>query len=365
MATAEEWHPGSFTKNFSWGPQDQGLKELHSIIREGFGGELADVPRRIFRERVKGLQRPDYIPLNFFLYNEVRHGVDFVLVDELVFQALNFRHSAHFDRLAVFAFNLSRVGTWKQAKPYQERPALWAYHYVADRVGPEFSWDAKRISADDIEDFVSGDSRYHGATSRKLATNLHYLYKVGKLADYRSKKPERWWLSALFLALDRTVSPSKIGSNRSAQWGLARSLVRSGFHPISGMRSMAKDIAVNYFLMLYGACGGRGRFFDEVTERRQNRLLPQLRPNDPERPRGVIGIFHPTNPAARGTVPRMCSVLARFIAGFEIFDAEDLDDFDVETYVREKTAEALLSIKDLGINPSMSSDELTKMMRGE
>jgi hypothetical protein len=361
----EEWHPGSFTKNFSWGPEDQGLKELHSIIRKGFGEELTDVPRSLFRERVRELERPDYIPLNFFLYNQVRHGTDFVLVDELVFQALNFRHSAHFDRLAVFAFNLSRAGTWKQAKPYQSRPALWAYHYVADRVGAEFNWDARKVSANDIEDFVVGDPRYHGATSRKLATNLNYLYRVGKLADYKSPKPERWWLSAMFLALDRTVDASKIGSNASPQWGLARALVRSGFHPISGMRSMAKDIATDYFLTLYGACGGRNRFSDERTRRRQNRLLPQFRPNDPAPPEGVVAVFHPTNPTARGIVPRVCAVLAWFLAGFETIELEGLDDYDVESYVRDRTAEALRSLKELGIKPSMSADDLTQLMRGE
>jgi hypothetical protein len=278
---------------------------------------------------------------------------------------LNFRHSAHFDRLAVFAFNLSRAGTWKLAKDYQERPALWAYHYVADRVGPEFNWDAKRISADDIEDFVFGDPRYKGKTSRKLATNLNYLYKVGKLADYKSKKPERWWLSALFLALDRTVNPARIGQNPSGEWGLSRSLIRSGFHPISGMRSMAKDIAATYFLALYGACGGRFRFFEERTQRRQNRLLPQMRPNDPQSPAGVVGIFHPIDPSARGAVPRVCSVLARFLAGFETFEVDDLDDFEVEDYVRARTAEALRSLKELGIKPSVSADDLTRLMRGE
>lgn len=364
-ALAEEWHPGSFTKNFSWGPQDQGLKELHTVIREGFGGELADVPRHLFRERIRGRERPDYIPLNFFLYNEIRHGVDFVVVDELVFQALNFRHSAHFDRLAVFAFNLSRVGTWRQAKPYQERPSLWAYHYVADRVGPEFNWDAKRISADDIQRFVSSDPRYSGKTSRKLATNLNYLYKVGRLADYKSKKPERWWLSALFLALDRTVDPDRIGTSAGSEWGLATSLTRSGFYPISGMRGAAKDIATTYFLTLYGACGGRDRFFEGPTQRRQEKLVPEFRPNDPEPARGAIGVFHPSDPTARGAIPRICAILAHYLAGFETIEIEDLDDYDVETYVRDKTAAALRSLKELGIKPSMSADELTQLMRGE
>lgn len=361
----EDWHPGSFTKNFSWGPQDQGLRELHTIIRKGFNEELKDVPRPLFRERVRDLERPDYIPLNFFLYNQVRHGVDFVVVDELVFQALTFRHSAHFDRLAVFAFNLSRVGRWKGAAAYQERPALWAFHYIADRVGPKFDWDARNISADDIEKFVAADPRYTGRTSRKLATNLNYLYKVGKLADYKAEKPERWWLSALFLALDRIVDPATIGSNSTNQWGLAQNLARSGFSLISGKRSIAKDVAATYFLTLYGACGGRSRFFEEATEKRQDSLLPHMKSNDPDLQKGAVGVFHPTNPSARNALPRVCSVLARYLAGFETFEIDQLDDYDVESYVREKTAEALASLKELGIRPSMSSEEAMHLLRGE
>ncbi|UVO50367.1 hypothetical protein M0208_07470 [Sphingomonas sp. SUN019] len=360
----EEWHPGSFTKNFSWGPESHGLKVLHEMIRAGFADDIFDVPRAKFRERVRHYGRPDYIALNFFLYNEVRSGVDFVVVDELVFQALNFRHSAHFDRLALFAFNFSNVGRWKSATPFQGRPALWAYHYIADRVGPTFEWDTTRISADDIERFVSDDNRYVGQTTRKLATNLNYLYKIGRLGDYRSPKPERWWLSALFLALDRTVRPDQISTGKLADAALMGELMRSGFGALGGKRSIAKDIATSYFTSLYAVCGGRSRFVEEAVQDRERLLVPGLIPNEPTE-LGTVGVFHPTNPTARNAIPRICKILAKYSAGFELLDAENLDDFDIEAYIKSQTENALRSLDELGIKPQISSDELIKLTRGE
>jgi hypothetical protein len=142
----KEWHPGSFTKNFSWG-REQGLRELHQIIRIGFNGEMTDVPRALFRKRAEKSGRPDFIPMNFFLFNRPIGGKDYLLADELVFQALSFDHSPHFDNLALFAFLFSKVGTWKGAKPYQEQPALWAKHYVADRVSEAFHWNFPPMNA--------------------------------------------------------------------------------------------------------------------------------------------------------------------------------------------------------------------------
>jgi hypothetical protein len=78
---------------------------------------MEDLPRQVFRDRVKDTGLPDYIPLNFFLFNKPINGVDYVICDELVFQALNFPHSKSFDLLALFAFNLSMVGDWKGATP--------------------------------------------------------------------------------------------------------------------------------------------------------------------------------------------------------------------------------------------------------
>jgi hypothetical protein len=61
----------------------------------------------------------------------------------------------------------------------------------------------------------------------------------------------------------------------------------------------------------------------------------------------------------------VCAILASYLAGFETFEVEDLDDFEVEEYVRARTEEALRSLKELGIKPSVSADDLTRLMRGE
>lgn len=360
----EEWRPGSFTKNYSWGPLSDGLRQLHESIRVGFDGNLQAVPRSEFRRRIERLRRPDYIPLNFFLYNEVRQGVSFVCVDELVFQAITFRHSGQFDKLALFAFNLSKVGVWSGAAAYQKRPALWANHYVSDRVAKDFSWSANLVSADDIEKFVQNDSRYTGRTARKLSTNLNYLFKAGRLRDFSSKKPERWWLSAIFLTLDRTTAQSEVEFGALGEARLLGQLASTGFWALSGRRSAAKDIAVAYFVALYAACGGRLRFSDDAVLERERRLVPNNISNEPPQTRSV-GIFHPTNPTARNAIPHACRVLARYLAGFEIFELDDMEDFDVESYVRERTIAALSELERLGVRPTISGDDLTKLMRGE
>ena len=202
----DAWRPGSFTKNFSWGKRSSGLLQLHNTIRQGFADTMEDVPRSTFRRRLGGgASRPDFIPINFFLFNKPINGVDHVIADELVFQALSTKHSSGFDKLALFAFNFSFAGKWARASPDQRRPAMWANVYVCSRVADQFDWNTSRVNADDIQQFVSEDPRYKGATSRKLATNLNYLYSIGRLSEFASNRIERWWVDALFLALDRLI----------------------------------------------------------------------------------------------------------------------------------------------------------------
>lgn len=363
MAEDDEWRPGSFTKNFSWGPTDRGLRELHNVIRVGFDYRLEDTPRELFRARVQQIQRSDYIPLNFFLYNKVKQGSDFVIVDELVFQALNFRHSANFDKLALFAFNLSLVGTWKRALPYQRRPSLWAYHYIVDRFGPELGWSGLRVSANDIERFVQNDTRYRAQTARKLATNLAYLYRQGRLSEYNSKKAERWWISSLFLILDRVCEEILLGGAVPQEDRFEEYAIKNGFHSLSGPRSIAKDLAFVHFTKLYAACGGRSRFSDEATLERQKILLPQIQhfANNPE----PIGVFHSSDPNARGAIPRACAMLAQYIAGFEWIPLDELEDFDVDTYVRQRTHAALEFLRRNDISPDLSVEEVLQLTRGE
>ncbi|WP_199555927.1 hypothetical protein [Sandaracinobacteroides hominis] len=356
----EEWYPGSFTKNFSWGPAEKGLRELYDVIRVGFAGTMQNVPREEFRARVSAKNRSDYIPLNFFLYNKTISSTDFVIADELVFQALNFRHSSAFDKLALYTFHLSRVGRWKRAAASQSQPALWAYHYLADRVALEFSWDAKKISADDIERFLLNDPRYRAQTARKVATNLNYLYKQGRLSEFRNSKPERWWLSALFVTLDRLVEDEAAVGKILPDSEYEEGLLRSGFHFISGPRSIQKDIAAHNFVKLYSICGGRLRFSEDATRERQKIILPEIMyfANNPD----PVTALHPTDPSARGVIPRVCAMLAHYV-GFETLDISELDNFDIEMYVRQRLEASLEMLRGKGISPNLSAEEIMSITR--
>ncbi|HEY0328969.1 MAG TPA: hypothetical protein VGC77_07680 [Rhodopseudomonas sp.] len=358
----EEWRPGSFTKNFSWG-SEKGLQNLHEIIRIGFDNSLVDVPRDVFRERVARANLPDYIPINFFLFNRLKATGSFLIVDELVFQAISFEHSERFDRLGLFAFILSMVGSWRGAKPYQERPAMWAYHYVADRIGGEFNWNASQVSADDIEKFVFNDPRYHAQGARKLATNLNYMLRVGGIQNYASRRVERWWVDALFLALDRIIETRHAQGSEIKPEKFESYLVASGFNSIAGRRSVEKDLCIKHIVKLYEACGERGRFDEEAVRELTAVKLPDLEnwlANDP-RP---VAAIHLSNPRIVKTIPRACAMLAKAI-GFLTFDVDDLAELAVDDLVRQNLETALRDLKEQGISPSMSAENLMKLMRGE
>lgn len=357
----EEWRPGSFTKNFSWGKPNVGLLQLYESINIGFGGVMEDVPREEFRRRVEREHRPDYIPINFFLFNKIVDNHAFVIADELVFQALHTDHSARFDKLALFAFNFSFAGKWVGASSYQRRPALWAYHYIRNRVAKQFHWNTAFINADDIEKFVSDDRRYRAQTARKLATNLNYLYEIGRLVEFADPRVERWWVDALFLALDRLIEDRKLDDLRTSERQYATLLGQSGFQEISGKPSLEKNLATRHLIDLYSICGGRDRFSDASVKERMQLTMPDvewLEANDP-RPQGAI---HLTNPRILKNIPRACAMLARY-AGFEIIDADELSDFDIEDFVRRRTRIALDRLHEQNIVPTMSAEELMKITR--
>lgn len=358
-----EWHPGSFTKNYSWGPNGTGLRELYEAIRVGFDGKTENVTRNEFRKRIAPLGRPDYIPINFFLYNSVKSGIDWIVADELVFQAVNFKHSKRFDNLALFAFNLSLVGHWKGAKAYQSRPALWAHHYIADRFGPELQWEAGRATANDIQAFVAKNPRYTGEGSRKLSTNLAYLYAQAGLDGLKSKKVERWWVDALFLTLDRVIL-GRVEQNVAIDEANYDSyLLGSGFFQVSGNRSIEKDLASRHLVRLYQSCGGPGRFDDDAVRERSQVLLNHIF-NYVQSSQDLIGAVHATNLRILKSLPEVCSALARF-AGFDAFDLQDLENMNTSDLARENINRALNKLQADGIRPDISSEQLMRIMRGE
>lgn len=359
---ADVWRPGSFTKNFSWGRPSAGLVELYDVIRLGFDGKMADVPREEFRERVSTTGRPDYIPINFFLFNKTIKGVDYLCADELVFQAINWDHNSRFDKLALFAFILSFVGRWTGARKGQRRPAMWANAYVRERIAQLHNWDTSIVSADDIEAFVRNDIRYQAETTRKLATNLNYLFIGGRLQDFPASKIDRWWVDCLFLALDRIIEDRLLDRERTASNELAPLLQRYAFLELTGRKTLEKELAIKHLVRLYEACGGRQRFSEEATLERTKTLVDEVQyfANDP-RPRGAV---HKTNPNILKSIPAACAMLARY-AGFELLSPDELEDFNLEEFIRKRTQTALAQIEASGVKPSMTAEELMKLSRGE
>lgn len=361
MPELEEWRPGSFTKNFSWGQGRRGLVELYEILRLGFDGKVEDVSRSAFRRRVKQSGRPDYIPINFFLFNRPIDGIDHIVADELVFQAINFEHSRRFDKLAVFAFNLSYAGIWKGAQAAQRYPALWAKAYIQNRVAVAGGWHSSRISANDIERFVETDPRYKAQGARKLATNLNYLYRIGGIGEMATTKVERWWVDALFLALDRAIEDVRLSTSEPAEGQYTSLLNRSGFLDLGGLRSLEKELATKHLVRLYAECGGRERFSAENVRERTQLMLPDIEQfiaND-DRPQGAV---HPTNVRILKSVPRACAMLARY-AGFDVIDADELEHFGASDFIRSHTRAALEQLKSRGIKPTMSAEDLLKLTR--
>lgn len=362
ISIEQEWRPGSFTKNFGWGDRRAGLKQLHKTIRIGFGGYEEDVPREVFRARTREAGLGEYIPINFFLFNRPVGGVDHLIFDELVFQAITSAHSARFDKLALFAFNFSYVGRWARARQQQKRPALWAFHYIKDRVAADFDWDVKRVTADDIERFVASDPRYKAQGARKLATNLNYLYLIGRLGEFGEPRVDRWWVDALFLALDRIIEDRALDRSPTGEGQYASLLSRSGFEDISGRRSLEKDLATRHLLTLYTQCGARDRFSPDHVRERTALKVPELEwyvAND-SRPQGAV---HPTNPRVLKSIPRACAMLAKYAAGFEVIDADELAEFDPQAFIRRQTQSALERLHARQIQPTMSAEELMKITR--
>lgn len=363
MEESEVWKPGSFTKNFSWGTDEAGLRELHTVIRLGFNDELKDVPRHLFRERVARSGRPDLIPINFFLFNHTVDGEDHIIADELVFQALSWEHNPSFDTVALFAFLFSYAGRWKGAKKEQRRPALWATAYVTERVFATDELSSSSLSADSIEKFLQNDRRYQAETTRKLATNLSYLLRIGRVGRLREKKVTRWWVDCLFLALDRLIADAELDGRPRENSPLEPILARSGFDKLTGGRTLEKELAQKHLFRLYRKIGGRRRLSDEFITEITIEQVPSasvVPPNNPL-PKGAI---HPTNPRILKSIPPMCADLAKSV-GFEVITPTEMDELDLAEFSNYRTSAALVSLDERRISPTMTIEELLRITRGE
>ena len=278
-------------------------------------------------------------------------------------QALTGAPGDRFDKLALFAFNFSYVGEYKGASPEQRRPALWAHHYVRDRVAGELGWNVRNVDADDIESFVENNPRYRAQGARKLATNLNHLYKIGKLGGFKSDQVDRWWVDALFLALDRLIEDRRQSGKPIPDGQLGAALDASGFKELTGRPSLEKRLATKHLIRLYVECGGRDRFSEEAVLARMETKLADVKeylaPNSPE----PMGAVHLTNPRILKSIPAICAMLATY-AGFEIIGALQIEDFDAAAFVKERTRQALEALQEEGVQATMTAEELLRLTRG-
>jgi hypothetical protein len=76
-------------------------------------------------------------------------------------------------------------------------------------------------------------------------------------------------------------------------------------------------------------------------------------------PRGAV---HPTNPRILKSIPRACAMLATY-AGFDVISALAMEEFDAEAFIRERTQAALASLREQGIEPTMTAEEVLRLTR--
>lgn len=198
--------PGSFTKNFAW--HGTGLQKLHTTIRNGFRGLLAPISRDVFRSEAGVDSDIVLIPINFFLHN--RDGE--MSIDELVFQAINCDHSLQFDRLALFALNLSRVSSESSQGSGQvivARPAMWANEFVREQLWSQGKWLASTLQDDSLDRFLSEHMDANENVRLKCKTNYRYIFERCRYLPTKlpiiNSGAEQWIASALFLAWDRHI----------------------------------------------------------------------------------------------------------------------------------------------------------------
>lgn len=214
------WNIGSFTKNFGWGKGKRGLERLHSALNVGYAGKLVPTQRDIFWRRLEEGGYVPHIPSNFFVFNKIIDNENYVIPDELAFNALTKEHDSDFDKLALFSLFLSETGKWKGAREGQEQPSEWARFYILEVLSKEATWKNSNFTAEKIEFFLNQSPEFKGQTgTHKLATNLSFLFVSGGLSNLIDANKSSWITNALFLALDRyylKTAPNDV----SVEWAI-------------------------------------------------------------------------------------------------------------------------------------------------
>lgn len=246
--------PGSFTKNFAW--HGTGFLKLHTSIRAGFAKTLAPVSRPKWRaESSINDGSLELVPINFFLWNDRQQRV---APDELVYQAVTKPHGVRFDRLALFAFNLSDVGyPGGRAAP---RPALWANEFVRERLWQNGLWHREALSHDALDHFIADRMDASLDVRTKCRNNYRHFYELaGYLpspTDAINSGATSFLAQALFLVWDRFTARGGALDVTSLLDALAEREVHKLLGlPDAGLEDGQRDLA-----RLYVDVRGLGRF---------------------------------------------------------------------------------------------------------
>lgn len=258
MALRTKYAPGSFTKNFAWA--GTGFKRLHTAIRAGYSNSLAPVQRDKWREdSAINDASLELIPINFFLHNK-NGGMS---IDELVFQAVKRPHTIDFDRLALFAFHLNRIG--KPPGRGVERPALWANQFAKEELWSRGNWQSAPLSQQNIDDFIAETMDASDDVRIKCRNNYRYFFE---LAGYLPSSTltintgsESWAAAALYLTWDRYL----LDGGRKTEERLLERLTVEELHKLIGVSEASLQATAKAAAPKYLAAGDLKRFALQAT----------------------------------------------------------------------------------------------------
>ena len=133
-------------------------------------------------------------------------------IDELVFQAIERDHSTRFDRLALFALNLSRVGGGhdpSSGRKIVARPAMWANEFVRERLWSQGMWLTSALQDVSLDHFIMDRMAAKDGVRLKCRTNYRHMFELCRYLPSRlsmiNSVADQWISSALFLAWDRHI----------------------------------------------------------------------------------------------------------------------------------------------------------------
>lgn len=257
---ANDFLPGSFTKEFGWNTRD--LQKLHGVIREGFANSTKPIIRSDWRKNT-GLNdhNRELIPLNFFLFSEIRDDDDYVLVDELVHDALSRSHDRNFDLLALFALHLGNNGNWRHKDSGRTD---WQNCFITKCAWQSSAWARGAFDNHVMMNFINTHVEATDGTKKKIKNNYHYILEISGVFDGILNQPielhpERWGEKACKLFWDRLTYNGSL-SRTATEVELKDEFSRHEIFKLFGCSASNSNQIVDNAARSYIALGGVGRF---------------------------------------------------------------------------------------------------------